>query len=234
MQTLVTYIWAMLVSLLPHHYRRHLSMHGSRELWLGAILSSSAQAITFSLVLLLRFMNQISGYMGEAGAAVLGSQTGPTMDVMQVRLATGVLGLLNFVLQPLNLIILYLAVEGVVRMFAAFTLEVLPTIPLYLVSFVHNTFDKAWSRMKLGPLVIDEIQAAHDNTYDLQVLSCRQKPDWNRYITIRFRDEFYVLVGEEIVKGPRPFVYRLRKNPTGRLVVVIQEYRLDDPQKKPV
>ena len=234
MQTLLIYTWAMLVSLLPHRYKKHLSMHGSDELWLGAIFSGAAQTIAFGLIFLLRFMQQISGYMGDAGSVVLESQRGLTMDVMQVRLTTGVLGLLNFALQPANMAIFYMTLEGGVRTIAALTSEVLPTMPLYLVSVAHAWFEKVRSRLKLGPLVIDEIQPPHDDTYDLHILSCRQKTDWNAYISIRFRNEFYVLAGEGTVEGARRFVYKLRKNPTGRLVVVIREYDLDDPLKKRV
>jgi len=39
--------------------------------------------------------------------------------------------------------------------------------------------------------------------------------------------------GEESGPKPRPFIYRLRKNPTGRIVVVIREYDLDDRIGKP-
>jgi hypothetical protein len=233
MQTILTYVWAMLVSLLPQRYRIGSPLHGSRELWLATILCGLAQAGVFALVLLLRFMSQINSFMGEAGDAVLAVQTGPTMDVMQVRLASGVLGLAGFILQPLTLPLAYLAAEGAVRALAAAAVgEVRGTLPLYLVAFMQTRLEQAGARMKLGPLVVDEIRPPLDQTYDLHVLSCRPKPDWNRYITVRFRDEFYIVAGEEQMEGPRPFVFRLRKNPAGRLVVVVRDYQLDDPLRK--
>ena len=64
--------------------------------------------------------------------------------------------------------------------------------------------------------------------YDLKVYSCRPKLHWNPYMTVEFEGEFYQMFKEEPANGSRRFIYYLRKNPVGRLVVVIDHYEPDD------
>src|SRR5262249_6555857 len=139
-------------------------------------------------------------------------------------------GLANFVLQPLNLFLGYMLFEGLVRCVGALAVhEYLPTVPLYAVSKIHEGIEQVIRRHRLGPPIIDMIQPSHDGTYDIRVLSCRPKPEWNPGISVRFRGEFYVLAGEERGFAPRPFIYQLRKSPPGRLITVVCDYRLDGP-----
>ena len=234
MQKILIYIGAFWVSFLPFQYRKGFNLENGKELRPATIVSGLVQTLVCWVVYLLLFTAQITSTMGNAGRAVLETQTGLEMDELAVRLATGTLGLANFAFQPLNMFVLYLAAEGLIRTTAALVShETLGTLPLYIVGWIRRRVDGVQHKKALGPLVADELQPAADPTHDIRVLSCRPKLEWNPYITVRFRSEFYVLVEEEIGISPRPFVYRLRKNPVGRLVVVIREYALDDPVKKP-
>jgi hypothetical protein len=98
---------------------------------------------------------------------------------------------------------------------------------------VHSGFDALARRYKLPPLVVDTVEAVRGEEYDLRISSCRPKPDWNKHITVEFEDQFYQLRREETVDGPRPYVFCLRKNPVGRLVVVVRKYKADDVLKRP-
>ena len=51
--------------------------------------------------------------MRQIGMMILNNQTGD-IDPLQIRLATGVFGMANFVLQPLNLLIGYMLLKGMV------------------------------------------------------------------------------------------------------------------------
>jgi hypothetical protein len=82
-----------------------------------------------------------------------------------------------------------------------------------------------WS---LGPRIIDEIQPGDGATFDLKVSSSRPKWDWTPYITVRFRNELYHLIREEMAARPRQFVYHLRKNPLSRLTTSVLDYKPDD------
>ena len=178
------------------------------------------------------FVTRVNDIMGKTGALLLASQPGD-INLMQFRFSTGVLGLANFALQPLPVLLGYVTAEGAVRAVAAMaTGEPLPTLSFSLIGHLHDRLDEARRKRELGPPITDVIQPSHDGTYDVRILSCRPKPEWNPYISVRFRDEFYVLASEERGPKPRPYIYCLRKNPTGRLVVVIRDYRLDDPVVK--
>jgi hypothetical protein len=232
MHKLLLYASAVLVSFLPERYRRWWNFENSLEMRGAAIVCGLLQMAAGAVLYMALFLTQGNDIMGRTGALVLASQH-DSMDPRQIRLATGVLGLANFALQPLHILIAYVAVEGAVRAIAAMAArEPLPTLALSVIGALHDRIDEARRKRELGPPINDVIQPPHDATYDVRVLSCRPKPEWNPYISVRFRDEFYVLAGEERGPKPRPYIYRLRKNPTGRLVVVIRDYRLDDPVVK--
>ena len=199
----------------------------------AALASGLVQCFLCSALYAVSFKSQIVDSMSRIGTLILENQTG-AINPLHFRLTTGVLGMADFMLQPLHLFTGYMALEGMVRGIAAFaTHEALPTLPLFAISVFHDRIDRARRKRELGPPIVDEIEPAHDDSYDIRVRSCHPKREWNPYITIRFRDDFYVLSGEEVGQKPRPFVYRLQKNPTGRLVVVIRDYQLDDPITKP-
>lgn len=137
-------------------------------------------------------------------------------------------GLSGLVLNPF-LPFVFIFAEGGVRFLAALSSgQILPTLPLFLIAAIHNRMDAKTAEHSLGSRVIDRMERVTGKPYDLRVLSCRLKPHWNSYMTIRFENEFYQLCGEERIAGPRQFVYLLRKNPVGRAVVVVYEYHPED------
>ena len=234
MKKLVTYVSAFFASFLPVRYRRRFELEGSVELRAATMVSGLAQAAACTAIDIARLYVQIDESMGRAGMAVLSVLGSHGGDEQAIRLTTGVLGLANFVLQPLNMLLMYFVIEGLIRCIAAMaTRETFGTLPLYLVAWVHGWKDEIQFKKMMGPVIIDVIQPPTEPNCDVRVLSCRPKHEWNPYITVRFRDQFYMLAGEEVGENPRPFVYRLRKNPAWRAVVVIREYQLDDIIKKP-
>lgn len=141
----------------------------------------------------------------------------------------GVSGLASFWLNPITLICVYFFFEAVVRLLAALEgTHIIGSLPMYAISGVHGLLDKAAYKRYVGELVPDKVIRGGDENrgYDLKVYSCRPKLDWNRYVTIEFEGEFYECFNEEPGPPPRRFIYYLRKNPVGRLVVVIKPYLL--------
>ena len=213
----------LVVSLLPERYRKLSLLEGSDSLVQAAIFSGLCQVTVFSFVFIATFISKASSYLDPAGSAVLNSQTGPENPVGAI-LTSGVLGLAGFLLQPLHLFYAYMAIEGGVRTFFAFSFgEIISTLPLGVVSAIHSLLEIG-KRRRLRALALDEIQPARDDTYDLHVLSFRPKREWNRNIGIRFRNELYILAGEQSEDGPRPFGYRLRRSPADDIVVVTCNY----------
>lgn len=123
-------------------------------------------------------------------------------------------------------IILYFSVEGLARFVAASAnVELLPTLPLYLVSLMvaqKNARRERYSRPKTVPDIVARTPE------ELVIRSCAAK-DWNQFTTVRYLDVLYEILGEETGDSSRPFCYRLRPVPEGKLIRGIRDYSPDDP-----
>jgi hypothetical protein len=138
------------------------------------------------------------------------------------------LGVSGLILNPYAILV-FVFFEGLFRLLAALaSAQILPTLPLQLIAWMHNARDNMVAKRELGILVADRIERAEGKPYDLRVLSCRPKVHWNPFMTIHFEGEFYQLLHEGAGTGARKFDYFLRRNPETRLVVVVYEYRPDD------
>ena len=84
--------------------------------------------------------------------------------------------------------------------------------------------DRRAAGRALAPLVPDFVKCGDGVISDLCVFSCRAKPHWNPYVTIRFDEKFYQMFREEWDGDSQRFVYHLRENPRWRLVVVVYDY----------
>jgi hypothetical protein len=138
------------------------------------------------------------------------------------------LGISGLILNP-YLFLVFVFFEGLFRLLAALaSAQILPTLPLQIVAWIHGARDNKAAESELGTLIADRVEKAEGKSYDLRVLSCRPKGHWNTFMTIHFEGEFYQLLREEAVTGARKFDYFLRRNPATRLLVVVYEYRPDD------
>ena len=143
------------------------------------------------------------------------------------------MGIAGLVLNP-YLPLAFLFVEGIVRALAALGPgQILPIFPLQVVAWIHDSVDRKINDQELGPVVIDVVERGDGRAYDLCVLSCRAKPHWNSYMTIRYEGEFYQMFQQEWMTGSQKFAYFLRKNPEWRHVVVVYEYRPDEVLNPP-
>jgi hypothetical protein len=224
MRGLFTYIHGMLLTLLPSRYREQESLLGN------AITCGILQTFGAFLLLIVRlfdFVAKNTDSMGKRSELIYDHIGGGAVY------ASGVLTMADLAFHPVSILAYYFFFEGVVRTMAALVgQQVLGTLPLYVLAPVHGLWNKAKHGKYLGPLVEDEItRGTARSNYDLKVYSCRPKLDWNPYITIEFEGEFYQLMREE--PGPESFrfVYYLRKNPVGRIVVQVFHYQTDDVLK---
>jgi hypothetical protein len=238
LQTIARYSSNMLVSLLPVRYRSRLEQGAREDLVRAAALAGVLQGV-LCLGLL------ASGFLDFAKAVSEGRILNPEIAEGVINQLGGegkghlpMFGLgpqfaVTFLLEPRNAVLIYFWLEGFLKAIAAYSSgQVLGTLPLYLVSVGHNAIDYIRYRWWLGPLVHDEILPGDGKSCDMKVLSCRPKLDWSRYVTIKFREEFYQMIQQDIGGRPRPFTYLLRRNPTGRLVVVVLEYGSEAILKK--
>jgi len=215
---MVRYIAGVIASFLPPRYRPEVTPR-------AAVVSGIAEALVAIFVLIFRAM------------AFLGPRTNVDINNPLVAGAempgSGIFLLAEFWLNPLNLVLFYFVVEGMGRTLAALvSQQVIGTAPLYIFSALHNRADRKAYKQGLGPLVVDEvIHGGAKSDYSLKVYSCRPKLNWNPYMTVEFDGEFYQYFKEEQGPLPRRFIYYLRKNPVGRVVVVIDHYQIDSVLK---
>ena len=220
MRDFIAFLISIPMTLLPPRYRTEVNLRGP------AMICAIAQVVicSFGLVVsLISFAGQAQSGLPDDALDRIASIWGETGLMM-----TGPFTLVDFWFRPVNMILGYFVFEGLVRFAGALVgHQTLGTLPLYAVSGVHNLLDRAKYRRELGPLVPDEIirGGGERQAYDLKVYSCRPKLHWNPYMTVEFEGEFYQMFKEEPANGPRRFIYYLRKNPAGRLVVVIDHYK---------
>lgn len=143
--------------------------------------------------------------------------------------------ILSDLTDPVNLILFGIVMEGMIRFLAAIAGQSPPLLALQLVASCHDAVARERARRALGPFVADEVRLTGDD--ELRVSSSRPKPHWDRYVSIRHGDEFYALIGQERVSGPRPFRYELRRRREDEAVVVVYVYdpkESYDPGRAPV
>lgn len=194
---------SVFVCLVPRRYRRSWPIRADADLRVPAIASGVLEIL-----------------IGAPGTALY--------VAVGLNAAKSGLGLAGLVLNPM-LLFPFMLVEGIVRMLAAVgSAEILPTLPLQIVAWIHAARDGRAEDRERGELVVDVVEREDGVAYNLCIRSCRAKPHWNNYMTIRFEGDFYQMVREESGAGERKFVYLLRKNPPWRPVVVVYEYRPED------
>ena len=122
-------------------------------------------------------------------------------------------------------IILYFSVEGLARFVAASAnVELLPSLPLYLISMMVAEKDARRERDSRPKTVPDIVAKTTD---ELVIRSCAAK-DWNQFTTVRYLDVLYEILGEETGDSSRPFCYRLRPIAEGKLIRGIRDYSPGD------
>jgi len=146
---------------------------------------------------------------------------------------SGIFILVEFWLNPFHVLLFYFILEGMLRTLSALVgHQAMGMVPLYLVSGIHGLISRKKYERSLGPLVADEVVRGSQGTdYALKVYSCRPKLHWSPYMTIEFEGEFYQYFKEEYGDLPRRFIYYLRRNPIGRVVVVVDCYAVNNVLK---
>jgi hypothetical protein len=208
-KSIFEFVGAMLLTCLSaRHRKRWLSGEGS-SLRTAALASGLAEAATGLAFVTARFVT-----------------AGPSPPLAGP--AGGFSSMPSAVFDPLNIVLVLLFFEGFLRTFAALAGDTLGMLPFLLVAVCQDAWDrraKAGAKAKdkaIGPPVVDLVEELGDDA--LRVHSCRPKPHWHPYVSVRYRDELYGPVREERAEDPRPFVYDLRRRKASDPVVVVYEY----------
>src|SRR5258708_1241444 len=143
-------VLAVLMTFLPPRYRAEAARLRP-EAMVGGILQC-AVAMGY---LLYRF----SIFSSQRPAIIVDPALTPSNrpDVNAIR-GGGILMMAEFIFQPVNVFLLYLFYEGLVRYMAArISHQVIGTLPLYAISGVHELVDRAKYRRYVGPAMPDEV-----------------------------------------------------------------------------
>ena len=220
------------LALVPARYRRRF-VESDVDLHRGAFLGAATQLILclgFFIYGYLHFMREhldaLSTTLNKHGAEeAMGSEA--------IQYGAGFLTLGEYLIRPTTWLLAYFALEGLLRSLgAAITGEIIPTLPLALVGWVHTRRDARRAERALGPRVADEVEAPTAySPWDLRIRSCRPKP-WTALTTISYEDQLYELAAVEPADPPRRFVYLLRKKPEGKVIRGLHHYNPEEPLEK--
>jgi len=225
-----TFLAGLFLSLLPERYRRWWEPASTAHFATATAVSGGLQALGCFTVFILRYVIFFQERVMEYGGRVIEAGADEALASRGVQFGMGTLTTLEYVFQPVSLLLIYFSLEGAVRLLgAAFTDQILPSLPLQLAAWTQERLAARRAERALGPPVIDKVERGDGRQYDLRIASCRPKPNWDRLMTVAYEDEFYEVIKEERFAKPRPYVYLLRKIPEGKVIRGLHHYRPDEP-----
>ena len=214
---------ATLLAFFPKKYREPFSRYAVPPA--GALVGGAAETIAALLLLMQRyfvFANQRLAAIQVSvmtGAAAKGGES--------AVMGLGPILMLEYLLQITTLVLIFIALEGVIRSTAAvINAETLPSLPLEALAQLQTWLGARNRESRLGRRLADDVQLAADGE-SLRIASCRPKV-WTALTTISYEDGLYELIAEEKSALPRQFVYVLRKKPISGVIRGIHAY---DPQE---
>jgi hypothetical protein len=213
---------AIFVSLLPERWRPNGFVTSG-----DAFASGAIQFAISSGLLLYRYINFANARLlhvplsVKLGAAERGGET--------AVMGMGIFVMLEFFFYPLTILLFYFMLEGLVRTAAAFVSgETVATLPLVLLARMQAKTAGWYAEKSLGKRVPDLVESPGPPGFDLSIVTCRPKPEWDHLSTISYRDELYEVVQRENGSPPYRFVYLLRRKPAHKIVRALYRY---DPEE---
>jgi hypothetical protein len=225
----MSFLLSILASFLPRRYRTRLPIFSEMDFRNGTLVSGIVEGLACLLIFIVRYLGFIQAKVGAMGQAAIDRGAEGVLAAPAVQYGMGYVATVEYLIHPLTLLLIYFALEGVVRAVAAATTEeTVGTLPLHVVAWAEEQFTAWRMERRLGPRVADIVEPIYSPDYDLRIFSCRPKRNWDRLMTVSHEGQHYEIVGQQEVKPPRRFMYRLRKSKPGRVVRVIHYY---DPEE---
>ncbi len=216
---------SVLLSFLPQRWRRRWTASYEVELVRGAFISGLLQFGVCIVVLIVRYLFFIDARMKAIAATLVAQGREAVMADRAFQYGAGAFAMVEYLIHPLTLLLIYFLIEGLVRFSAALIGdEVVGTMPLHLVALTHERYSRAAAERALGPRIPDEVRPGDGRDCDLRVLSCRPKPAWDRLMTVSYQDTLYEIADRSEGAPPRPYVYLLRLKPQHKVVRGLHRY----------
>lgn len=251
---MLTFLLGPLLAALPSRWRQSLPIEKLVEWRAASILSGFGELLLGVIAYMYWYSYSMNTWVSRGLDAALAGKVGPGVNDHEI----GFMAVFIFATHPLTWLILYLAVEGSVRLVgAAFTDSHLGVLPLFvadkiflklagrsgrgiaqtagytetnLSSYVGAIREKA--RVMRTAVIPDELCVTREGADEfLEIRACRSKPDWTPPRTVRYQDTFYRLEASSGNAGPRPFHYRLRRLSAGVMSRTVLVYA---PEQDPI
>ncbi len=194
------FLFAMLVSTLPPHYRRALGVSSGEHLVAAAGVSGFLEMMMFGTI-------YIKGFLDYTAVAVIGPAA-----------------FLEYFFSPRSWPLAWFFFDGALRLLAAIAGQALGTMPLYGVSWIQTWHEGRIRRSSLGPLVVDTVERGDGARYELRISSCRPRHNWDKWMTVLFEEKLYEIGSAELGVPPRPYVYLLRAKPESKVIRGLHRY----------
>ncbi len=218
---------SMLLSLLPKAWRRGWGATYEIDLARGALVSGLLECLGCAFAYGWRYLWFLDARVGDMAMQVIAKDATTVLDARSVQFGMGFITMLDYMIRPVSVLLMYFAFEGLVRFIASFVSdEVVGTMPLHVVAWAHQRVARARAERALGPRIADEVQVGIEERY-VRILSCRPKPGWDHLITVSYKDELYEVTRCEQGPPPRPSIYLLRPAPAHKVVRGLEQY---DPE----
>lgn len=204
-------------SLLPKRWWGRWQIASTSDFSRSAVISGLVEFVFFARLTLLWFARFMIGR--SKLVAGVGMNEGTQLWVLAIFLV-------DFLIQPLSIVLVYFTVEGFVRGYTAWLHgTVLPTLPFHLIAKWQSRRDRQRNDKALGPLLADIVENL--SVIELRISSSRPK-DWTTSTTVSYRGQMWELTAAEQVAGDRRFVYRLKIRSSNVAIRAIREYEPSD------
>ncbi len=172
--------WAFLlgifVSLLPPRYRGSHKLAEFTGLKGPATASGLMQLLGFFVLHIYHLLYVYRSSVQRVAEQVFESGKDIDMSLQHFSAGLGALGLLEYMINPVSMLLTYFLFEGMIRFIAALSAgQIVATLPLALIAGVHNWLDKAGEDKALGIRMVDMVKKGDGNEFDLCIFSSRPK-----------------------------------------------------------
>lgn len=226
MLRLLRFLLSIGLSAVPPRYRQRLLADYDEDVQRGALVSGIAEIVVALGVFIGRYLWLIQKRPADIAEAAMRTGAEGALATEHAQFSIGILTLMEYVIQPMTLVVMYFIIEGVARAAAALvTREVVPSLPLQAIAWVHGAIEKKQAEKALGPVMVDEVRPGTD--CDLEIASCRRR-EWTPMLTISYQETLYELAGSELRAGARPYIYKLRKANLNKAFRGLHHYSPDE------
>ena len=249
-----TFLLGPFLAVLPKRWRYSLPLLKSMRWRTPCLLSGFGELVLGIVAYMYWYSYSMNTWVSRGLDAAIAGKMDPRVTDHDIT----IMSLFIFATSPLTWAILYVGLEGSVRLLgAAFSESYLGVLPLFLLdkvflkvtgqggpgiaqasgytetnmsSYVGAIREKA---RVIGTAVIpDELWVTREGADEfMEIRACRGKPDWVPPRTVLYQDTFYRLEAWTKGSGARPFHYRLRRLSAGVMSRTVLVYA---PEQEPV